>query len=254
MNTIYGKWCLALAVVLMTATAMAQSSGTIDEQFAALDRSLNGTADRLLMAATAQRGSDPTPSVNQGNESQNSAAARAMFSDDRWKILRTQVEPILKAQGLPTEVLAVVKIESNGRLDALSSAGARGLWQLMPDTARRYGLVVSNSKDERLDPEKATWAATHYLRDLYALFGDWRLALAAYNAGEDAISRAIERFGSREFDVLSLKRAIPDETRRYVPAVLAEMRLISSGKEHGVVLPVRLRSNSFVYASMESGE
>lgn len=256
MKTIYGKWGLALAMVmvLMPATAMAQSASTIDEQFAALDHSLSGTADRLLTATTAQRGFGPARSTKQSNESQNSEVARARFSDDRWKVLRTQVDPILKAQGLPTAVLAVVKVESNGRLDALSSAGARGLWQLMPDTARRYGLVVSNSKDERLDPEKATWAATQYLRDLYALFGDWRLALAAYNAGEDAISRAIARSGSTAFDVLSVKRAIPDETRKYVPAVLAEMRLIAGGKERGVALPVRHSSNSLVYASVESGE
>jgi soluble lytic murein transglycosylase-like protein len=248
------KRCFVLAAVLTTAAAMAQSSSTIDEQFAALDHSLSGTADRLLMAATAQRGSGPTRYASQSDEPQHPAAAPARLPGTRWKVLRTQVEPILKAQGLPTEVLAVVKVESGGRLDALSSAGARGLWQLMPDTARRYGLVVSGAKDERLDPEKATWAATQYLRDLYGLFGDWRLALAAYNAGEDAISRAIARFSTREFDVLSLKRAIPAETRKYVPAVLAEMQLIVGGKELGIVPSVRHRSNSLVYASMESGE
>jgi membrane-bound lytic murein transglycosylase D len=86
------------------------------------------------------------------------------------------------------------------------------------------------------------------------MFGDWRLTLAAYNAGEEAVSRAIARFGSREFDVLSLKRALPGETRKYVPAVLAAMSLIG-----GTDLPAGrdqagLSNNSSVYAAMDPGE
>ena len=139
-------------------------------------------------------------------------------------------------------------------MDALCPAGARGLWQLMPDTARRYGLIVSESRDERLDPEKATWAATQYLRDLHEIFGDWRLALAAYNAGEDAIARAISRSGSREFDVLSLKRAIPEETRNYVPAVMAAMRKFGDPKVLAGLTEVVRRDTSRVYASMDVGD
>ena len=166
-----GKWCFVLAAVLTTAAAMAQSSSTIDQQFAALDHSLSGAADRLLTAGTPQR----SPAFDRGASQAGRSARRqgrhaTSVQSLRWRELRMQVEPILKAQGLPVEVLAVVKVESGGQLDALSRAGARGLWQLMPDTARRYGLIVSESKDERLDPEKATWAATQYLRDLRELF------------------------------------------------------------------------------------
>lgn len=247
------KWYLVLAVVLTSAIAMAQSSSTIDDQFAALDHSLSGTADRLLMATAAQRDPGADRVASQTVSSSNSAVASNMRGP-RWYELRKQIEPILKAQGLPLEVLAVVKVESGGKLDALSGAGARGLWQLMPDTARRYGLIVSESKDERLDPEKATWAATQYLRDLYELFGDWRLAFAAYNAGEETVTRAITRLGSREFEVLSLKRAIPEETRRYVPAVLAQMRMIGNIK----FLPDSGRAGigkaSLVWAPMDAGD
>jgi soluble lytic murein transglycosylase-like protein len=247
------KWCFVLAAVLTTAAAMAQSPSTIDQQFAALDHSLSGAADRLLMAGTAQLGPSPEKAASQAGASQKPGLP-ATSQSLRWRELRMQIEPILKAQGLPIEVLAVVKVESGGQLDALSRAGARGLWQLMPDTARRYGLIVSEPKDERLDLEKATWAATQYLRDLHELFGDWRLALAAYNAGEEAVSRAIARSGSREFDVLSLKRAIPEETRRYVPAVVAAMRLFGGANMLSGRNPAGLGNSSLIYASMDAGE
>lgn len=248
-----GKWFFVFATVLTTAAAMAQSSSAIEEQFAALDQSLSGTADRLLMASTAKRGPGTEKAASQAGAWQKPGPP-ATSQSPRWRELRMQIEPILKAQALPVEVLAVVRVESGGQSDALSRAGARGLWQLMPDTARRYGLIVSESKDERLDAEKATWAATRYLRDLYELFGDWRLAFAAYNAGEEAVSRAIVRSGSREFDVLSLKRAIPEETRRYVPAVLAAMRLFGGANMLSGRNPAGLGNSSLIYASMDAGE
>jgi membrane-bound lytic murein transglycosylase D len=121
---------------------------------------------------------------------------------------------------VPAELVAVALVESGGQLTALSPKGARGVWQLMPDTARRYGLVVSEQKDERLDLVIATQAAAHYLHDLYAQFGDWQLALAAYNVGEKAVDVAIRRAKSNSFAVLSQLRFLPAETRMYVPAVL----------------------------------
>jgi membrane-bound lytic murein transglycosylase D len=93
----------------------------------------------------------------------------------------------------------------------------------MPETARRYGLVVDSRRDERLDPLKATHAAAQYLGDLHAEFQDWPLALAAYNAGEDRVERALEQLGARDFWTLSRFAAVPHETRRYVPAVLARV-------------------------------
>lgn len=115
---------------------------------------------------------------------------------------------------------AVVLVESGGKSTALSPKGARGLWQFMPDTARRYGLVVTASLDERLDPYKSTRAAARYLRDLYGQFGNWPLALAAYNAGEDTVQRAVERTSTRDFISIARMGILPLETRSYVPAVL----------------------------------
>jgi membrane-bound lytic murein transglycosylase D len=98
----------------------------------------------------------------------------------------------------------------------------------MPATARRYGLAVSVSRDDRLDAEKATRAAAGYLRDLYHRFEDWPLALAAYNAGEAAVEQALARAGSTDFAELSARGLLPEETRRYVPAVLAAAELLRS--------------------------
>jgi membrane-bound lytic murein transglycosylase D len=121
------------------------------------------------------------------------------------------------------ELVGAAAVESDLNPWALSPKGARGLWQLMPETARRYGLVVDSRRDERLDPLKATHAAAQYLRDLHAEFQDWPLALAAYNAGEDRVERALEQLETRDFWTLSRHAALPHETRRYVPAVLARV-------------------------------
>ena len=97
----------------------------------------------------------------------------------------------------------------------------------MPDTARRYGLVVTTTVDERLDPYKSTHAAARYLRDLHTQFGNWPLALAAYNAGEDTVQRALDRASAREFNSIARAGMLPPETRRYVPAVLNAIGLMA---------------------------
>ena len=135
--------------------------------------------------------------------------------------LRGLLERILEAEGVPAELLAVGWVESRFDPQALSPKGARGLWQLMPETARRYGLEVSGKRDERTDLTRSTRAAARYLAELHRRFGDWELALAAYNAGEQRVEAALERAGSRE--LRELGRWLPRETRQYVPAVLAAM-------------------------------
>jgi membrane-bound lytic murein transglycosylase D len=117
----------------------------------------------------------------------------------------------------------VAQVESNWKPFALSPKGAFGLWQFMPATARRYGLRVDALRDDRADMEKATRAAARYLRDLHLRFGDWALALAAYNAGEDAVQKAMERGESNDFGNLSRQKLLPAETRAYVPAVLVAL-------------------------------
>ena len=147
---------------------------------------------------------------------------------ERISGLRAVVEPILKEEGLPPEILGLMLVESGGNPAALSPQGARGLWQFMPATARRYGLRVGFGGDDRLDVERSTRAAARHLRDLHDRFGNWPLALAAYNAGADAVQKAVSRAGTTDFATLNALRLLPAETRAYVPAVLAAAPLFGS--------------------------
>lgn len=145
---------------------------------------------------------------------------------ERLGELQTTIEPVLRQEGVPAELLAVVLVESAARPYALSPKGARGLWQFIPATAVRYGMTVSPRQDDRLDAIASTRAAARYLRDLYARFGDWKLALAAYNAGEQTIQQAIIRAGSADFENLNSRGLLPQETSLYVRAVLDAMSFV----------------------------
>lgn len=133
------------------------------------------------------------------------------------------IASVLQEQGLPTGLTSVVVVESAFNPLAISPKGARGLWQLMPETARRYGLKVEPHEDERTNPLKSTNAAAAYIKDLYTQFRDWPLVLAAYNAGEDRVARAMARTGARDFWSLRRHAALPEETLQYVPAVLTKL-------------------------------
>ncbi|MBL8205512.1 MAG: lytic transglycosylase domain-containing protein [Blastocatellia bacterium] len=144
----------------------------------------------------------------------------------RYHTYRDTFARILAEEKVPTELLAVAFVESRFNPLALSSKGARGIWQLMPATAARYGLRIDADNDQRTHPESATRAAARYLRDLYQQFGDWKLALAAYNTGEGRVQRIITRTGIRDFDEIARRGWLPLETRNYVPAVLAAWEIL----------------------------
>lgn len=139
----------------------------------------------------------------------------------RYQTYRDTFTRILREEQVPVELLAVAFVESGFNPQALSPKGARGIWQFMPGTAAAYGLSIRPAADHRTHPEHSTRAAARYLRDLYKQFGDWKLALAAYNWGEGNIQRVINRTGIRDFDELARRGLLPLETRNYVPSVLA---------------------------------
>jgi membrane-bound lytic murein transglycosylase D len=131
------------------------------------------------------------------------------------------IREVLKSRGLPEDLAFTAMIESGFNPVAVSRAGAVGLWQFMAATARRYGLRVDDWVDERMDPEKSTFAAAAYLRDLYQQFGSWTLAQAAYNAGENSIVRAMRASGANDFWALSRTRFLPQETKEFIPQIAA---------------------------------
>jgi membrane-bound lytic murein transglycosylase D len=147
------------------------------------------------------------------------------------------IRRVLRAYGLPEDLAFVAMIESGFNPLAVSRAGAKGLWQFMATTARRYGLRVDQWVDERLDPVKSTHAAAGYLRDLYQQFGSWALAKAAYNAGEVTVMRAIRAVGSSDFWVLARSRFLRQETKEFVPAVQAAILIGRDPASYGFEPP-----------------
>jgi len=225
-------------VAVLAAGEPARGQETIakaSDTFAGIERSLSVAADAQLAEAGAQPtfGGDPVSERTTNGKfeggKQPESSLRSVFVPRRRSaavhIDTTEIdaERIFEEVGVPAEFLAVARVESNFNRAALSRKGAFGMWQLMPGTARRYGLRVDGARDERADTEKSTRAAARYLRDLHLQFQDWLLALAAYNAGEALVQKAVRRAGTNDFWSLSNARHLPEETRNYVPAVLGAM-------------------------------
>lgn len=147
---------------------------------------------------------------------------------------RDMIERVLREEGLPTDLIHLAQAESAFQPQALSRAGARGLWQFMSFRGTEYGLARTWWLDERQDPEPATRAAARHLRDLYRMFGDWYLAMAAYNSGPGAVQRAIERTGYADFWELYKRNVLPRETRNYVPIILAMTLIAKDPARYGI--------------------
>ncbi len=142
-------------------------------------------------------------------------------------------EQALEAYGMPLELKYLPVIESALNPNAVSRVGATGLWQFMIKTSKRYDLNVNTLIDERRDPIKASYAAAHYLSDLYKQYGDWNLVIAAYNCGPDQISKAIRR-SKGEKDYWKIYPYLPKETRGYVPAFIAANYIMTYYCEHNI--------------------
>ena len=142
-------------------------------------------------------------------------------------------ESVLEEHGMPQELKYMSVIESALNPNALSRVGASGLWQFMLYTGKRYGLEVTSYVDERRDPVKASEAAAVFLQDLYDMYGDWHLAIAAYNCGPGNVNRAIARSGGHK-DFWKIYYNLPRETRGYVPAFIAAAYAMTYASEHHI--------------------
>ncbi len=145
-----------------------------------------------------------------------------------------EIENQLIKANLPVELRAMAVVESALANKAVSHAGAAGLWQFMPATAIGYGLEVNSLVDERCDPVKSTIAACRFLADLYRMFGNWSLALAAYNCGPSNVNKAIARSGLKEGTFWDIYYHLPHETRGYVPAFIGASYGYAYHREHGI--------------------
>ena len=142
-------------------------------------------------------------------------------------------EEALEAYNLPLELKYLPVIESALNPNAVSRVGATGLWQFMLPTGKRYGLEVNTLVDERRDPVKASYAAAHYLSDLYKIFDDWSLVIAAYNCGPSTVNKAIHR-SKGNADYWSIYPYLPKETRGYVPAFIAANYIMNYYCDHNI--------------------
>jgi membrane-bound lytic murein transglycosylase D len=147
---------------------------------------------------------------------------------------RSLIERILAEEGVPQELLYLAQAESGFLPRAISYKRAAGMWQFIAGTGADYDLIRTSSFDERFDPEKATRAAAKYLKDLYAHYGDWYLAIAAYNCGTGVVDRAVERTGYADYWELLKRHALPQETARYVPIIVAMTIVAKNAKDYGL--------------------
>ena len=144
------------------------------------------------------------------------------------------IQRVLAEEGLPGDLMYLAQAESAFQPQALSRAGARGLCQFMSFRGKQYGLEHSWWVDERQDPEKATHAAAHHLRDLYQMFGDWYLVMAAYNSGPGTVQHAVERTGYADFWEMYKLNVLPKETRNYVPIIVALTLIAKDPARYGI--------------------
>jgi membrane-bound lytic murein transglycosylase D len=147
---------------------------------------------------------------------------------------RPMIQRILDEEGVPQELIHLAQAESGFIPRAISRKAAGGMWQFLSWRGKQYGLEQSPYTDDRMDPEKATRAAAHHLRDLYSEFGDWYLAIAAYNCGPGVVEKAVERTGYADFWELRRLGVLPAETTNYVPIILAMTIMEKNAAEYGL--------------------
>jgi len=188
---------------------------------------IKSTHSDLPLMMTDQVASYISYFSTRGRGTLESALARSGRYDD-------MIRRILKQEGVPQDLIYLAQAESGFHPLAVSRAGARGIWQFMGSRAKGYGLERDWWVDDRQDPEKSTIAAAHHLKDLYDQFGDWYLAMAAYNSGPGTVQSAVKRTGYADFWELYRRNVLPKETRNYVPIIVAVTIMAKNPEQYGL--------------------
>jgi membrane-bound lytic murein transglycosylase D len=235
--------------------------GTNDLELAALQQG-DGFSEQPSEPAPIDEANEATPAVDQKVKAKAEAEIKSTHSDlplmmtdqvagyinyfsnrGRGTIERAlarsgqydeMIRRTLKQEGVPQDLIYLAQAESGFHPLAVSRAGARGIWQFMASRAKGYGLERSWWIDERQDPEQSTRAAAHHLKDLYNQFGDWYLAMAAYNSGPGTVQSAVKRTGYADFWELYRRNVLPKETRNYVPIILAVTIMAKNPEQYGL--------------------
>ena len=235
--------------------------GTNDLELAALQQG-DGFSEQPSEPAPIDEANEATPAVDQNVKAKAEAEIKSTRSDlplmmtdpvagyinyfsnrGRGTIERAlarsgqydeMIRRTLKQEGVPQDLIYLAQAESGFHPLAVSRAGARGIWQFMASRAKGYGLERSWWVDERQDPEQSTRAAAHHLKDLYNQFGDWYLAMAAYNSGPGTVQKAVKRTGYADFWELYRRNVLPKETRNYVPIILAVTIMAKNPEQYGL--------------------
>ena len=237
---------LVLAVLLLTASCRPVDTGSGDGPLAALPRPSHSLSDlgepgtqktdfQLPTRATVCGEPLPLdrPSVRERLEYEFLLAVNHPAQVELWRRRALRYFPLIEASlrqaGLPDDLKYLAVAESDLRPQVFSPAGAAGIWQFIPSTARHFGLKVNKNEDQRLLPERLLPIGIKYLSSLRARFGSWPLAMAAYNAGEQRISKALSSQGAKDYYELSL----PRETERYVYRIAAIKLVMESAEAYG---------------------
>lgn len=226
------------AQVSADAQAQREYAAALEETFAHILARENATLPETIADASVLAMELPSHPTIDGAVRYFSTGLKTKIQESltRSALYRESIERVLDEHGLPRALGWLPVIESAYLPTLTSRAGARGIWQFMPDTAREYGMRVDWWVDERADPVKSTRAAARYLKDLHDTFGDWSLALAAYNCGPGRVERTLAREDADTFWQLLERSALPKETRGYVPTFWATLLIVSDPAAYGFAL------------------
>lgn len=238
---VWGGWCVALLAGCSVVPVQLQTTPTEKEVGRLVATSGNdnpfGRAIPPAVVPEVARLPEPPLELRPEVERQLRELTRGKRFIERALLRREEYLPLVREifaeEGVPEDLINVGLIESGFNPDARSYAGAVGMWQFMKSTGRAYGLTISKKVDERRNVAISTVAAARHLRDLYSIFGDWYLALAAYNAGVGGVTRAMKRAGSDDFWHVARKGKLKRQTIEYVPRFIAATLIVNDLEGYG---------------------